>query len=193
MYSDRRASTVRKPGNLPFFFLLPFLSLFFSHFLSTNSFPLVSFFPFLFAFLFFSYFSFHFLLIYFSHSFLLTFSSLLHFLSSLWSNIDRMGQMRKFPPHFLMPYNVVLNFLPFSLIASHTHVVHCEPHLQVALPSVTLLGCHVASPNYTMCHPTPHASKNVKSRLPRNPTKFDVVARFRETISMKESVSLSEI
>ena len=163
--------------------------------------PLGFLFSFLFAFLFFPYFSFHFLLISFSYSFLLTFSSLLHFLFSLWSNIDRMGQMRKFPPHFLMPFNVVLNFLPFSFIsyffiASHIHVAHCEPHLQVnhmALPSVTLLGCHVASPNYTMCHPTPHASKNVKSRLPRNPTKFNVVARFRETISTEEPVSSSEI
>ena len=76
-------------------------------------------------------------------------------------------------------------------------MAHCEPHLQVnhmALPSVTLLGCHVASPNYTMCqYSTLHVSKNVKSRLPGNPTKFDVVARFRETISTEESVSSSEI
>ena len=43
------------------------------------------------------------------------------------------------------------------------------------------------------CDTTPHASKNVKSRPPRNPTKFDVVARFRETISTEKSVSSSEI
>ena len=110
----------------PFPFLLPFLSLFFSPFLSTNSFPLVSFFPFLFAFLFFLYLSFHFLLTSFSHSFLLTFSSLLHFLSSLWSNIDRMGQRRKFPPHFLMPFNVVLNFLPFSFISYFLFLISPE-------------------------------------------------------------------
>ena len=71
------------------------------------------------------------------------------------------------------------------------HMAHCEPFFQVdhlALPSVTLLWCHVASPNLAMCHPTPHASKNVKSRPPRNPTKFDVVAKFRETISTEKSV-----
>ena len=48
-------------------------------------------------------------------------------------------------------------------------------------------------PNLAMCHPTPHASKNVKSRPPRNPTKFDVVAKLRETISIEKSVSSSEI
>ena len=46
----------------------------------------------------------------------------------------------------------------------------------------------MASPNLAMCHPTPHASKNVKSRPPRNPTKFDVVAKFRATISTEKSV-----
>ena len=44
-----------------------------------------------------------------------------------------------------------------------------------------------------MCHLTPHASKNVKSRLPRNPTKFDVVAKSREAISKEKSVLLSKI
>ena len=44
-----------------------------------------------------------------------------------------------------------------------------------------------------MCHPTPHASKNVKSQSPRNSTKFDVVAKFRETISTEKSVLSSEI
>ena len=51
----------------------------------------------------------------------------------------------------------------------------------------------MASPNLVMCHLTPHALKNVKSRLPRNPTKFDVVSRFRETNSTEKSVSLSKI
>ena len=37
------------------------------------------------------------------------------------------------------------------------------------------------------------ALKNVKFRLSRNPTKFDVVARFREMIPTVKSVSLSEI
>ena len=76
------------------------------------------------------------------------------------------------------------------------HMANCEPSFQVdhmALPSVTLLGCHAASPNLAICHSTPHASKNVTSRLPRNPTKFDVVAKSRETISTEKSVSSSEI
>ena len=65
-----------------------------------------------------------------------------------------------------------------------THVGQCESFL--FMPSVTLLRCHVASPNLAMCHPTPHASKNVKSRPPRNLTKFDVVAKFQEIISTKK-------
>ena len=70
-------------------------------------------------------------------------------------------------------------------------MANCEPFFQVdhmALPSVTLLECHVTSPNIAMCHPTPHVSKNVKFRLPQNPMKFDVVAKFRETISTEVSV-----
>ena len=51
----------------------------------------------------------------------------------------------------------------------------------------------MASPNLVMCHPTLHASKNVKSRPPHNPTKFDVVAKFRETISTEKSVLSFEI
>ena len=79
---------------------------------------------------------------------------------------------------------------------SFPHMANCELFIQVDhmdLPSVTLLRCHVASPYLVMCHPTPHASKNVKSRPPRNLTKFDVVAQFRETISTKKFVSSSEI
>ena len=33
-----------------------------------------------------------------------------------------------------------------------------------------------------MCHSIPYVSKNIQFRLSRNSTKFDVVARFRETI-----------
>ena len=129
--------------------------------------------------------------------------------------------MRQFPPHFLkshvwpsffhlfflyffMPlYDIITTWLNMShgikshtwLIVSHvihaTHVAQSEPFL--FMPSVTILRCHVASPNLVMCHPTPHASKNVKSRPPRNSTKFDVVANFRETISMEKSVSSSKI
>ena len=79
---------------------------------------------------------------------------------------------------------------------SFPHMANCEPFIQVdhmALLSVTLLRCHVASPYLVMCHPTPHTSKNVKSRPPRNLTKFDVVAQFRVTISMEKFVSSSEI
>ena len=42
-------------------------------------------------------------------------------------------------------------------------------------------------------HTTLGASKNVKFRLSWNSTKFDVTARFRETIPTVKSVSLSEI
>ena len=76
------------------------------------------------------------------------------------------------------------------------HIAHCEPFFQVdhmALSSVTLLWCHMASLYLAMCHPSPHASKNLKSRPPRNLTKFDVVAQFRETISTEKFVSSSEI
>ena len=51
----------------------------------------------------------------------------------------------------------------------------------------------MASPYLAMCHPTPNVSKNVKSRPPRNLTKFDMVAQFRETISTEKFVSSSEI
>ena len=44
-----------------------------------------------------------------------------------------------------------------------------------------------------MCHPTLDASKKVKFRLSRNPTKFDGVTRFHETNSTVKSVSSSEI
>ena len=47
--------------------------------------------------------------------------------------------------------------------------------------------------DHAICHPTPDASKNVKFRLSRNPTKFDGVTRFREKNSMVKSVSSSEI
>ena len=46
----------------------------------------------------------------------------------------------------------------------------------------------MASLNQDMCHPTPHASKNVESRPSRNSTKFDMVPKFREMISIEKSV-----
>ena len=47
--------------------------------------------------------------------------------------------------------------------------------------------------HHAKCHTTPHTSKNVKFRLSRNPTKFDIVVKFRETIPTVTSVSSSEI
>ena len=141
----------------------------------------------------------------FSSHFLFSFG---HFLS-LFGATTHSVKRRKFPPHFLKShvwpsifhlYSLFLYFLFYDIInhmascepwdSFPTHA-NCEPFLFV--PSVTLLWCHVASPNISMCHPTPHASKNVKSRPPRNPTKFDMVAKFRERISTKKSVSSSKI
>ena len=118
-----------------------------------------------------------------------------------------MSQRRKFPPHFLKSHVWLSLFHSFSFISkflfmtsctqvSHfepwdhaTHVAQCEPFLLCQVSH--LLRRHVASPYLAMCHPTPHVSKNVKSRPPRNPTKFDVVAKFCETISTEKSVSSS--
>ena len=104
------------------------------------------------------------------------------------------------------PYFSLLSLFPYYDIINHmasygpwnsfSHTAHCEPFLQVdhmALPSVTLLWCHMASLYLVMCHSTPHTSKNVKSRPPRNVTKFDVVAQFRETISTEKSILSSKI
>ena len=164
--------------------------LFYSFLLFFPSFP-----SFLFLFYFLFFFSF---LILFSLHFLFSFG----IFSPIWIVIDRIGQEEEisssFPHttcvvHELSPYSLIYLFLFYDITF---HVANCEPHIQVhhmALPSVTLLGCHLASPNCTMCHPTPHASQNVKPRLPRNPMKFDVVARFCETISTEKSASSSEI
>ena len=207
---ERRPPETRE--NLPF----PFLSSPFPSFSLYGFFPFFSFlpsFPFLFAFLF---------LFLISHlislSFLLIFSSSLVLFLPLFGE-SSFGQWEEiassFPqtkmwlslfPYlfFLFLYDIIThmascepwNFFSHTwLIVSHgihvTHVAQCEPF--IFMPSVTLLRCHVASPYLAMCHPTPHASKNVKSRPPQNSTKFDVVAKFRETISIEKSVSSSEI
>ena len=52
---------------------------------------------------------------------------------------------------------------------------------------------HKCTTCYVMCHRTSDASKNVKFRLSRNSTKFDVVTRFRQTNSTMKSISSSEI
>ena len=135
-----------------------FLSLFFS-FLLLFSFSLSHFFLLIF--------SLQILFLSFCFAFPLFFSFLLSFFSSyfsfhfslgssppIWSIIDHMGQRRQFPPHFLMSTCVALifpyfSFIPYSsFMTSHSHVAHCESSLEVnhmALPSVTLLGCHVSS------------------------------------------------
>ena len=157
----------------------------------------------------------------FSFHFLLIFSSLFDHFLFLFGATTHPVKRRKLPPHFLnlkvwlslfhifplfflnLHYDIIPTWLNMShgikshtwLIVSHgihaTHVAQCEPFL--FMPSVTLLRCHVASPNLAMCHPTPHASTNVKSRSLRNSTKFDVVAKFHETISTEKSVLSSEI
>ena len=93
------------------------------------------------------------------------------------------------------------------LAMCHTHGLPCATHMAChvsymhrpfpcnvthGLPCVTHMVFHVSPTWLVMCRPTP-TSKYVKFRLPRNPTKFDWVARFRETIPTVQSVSLSEI
>ena len=76
-------------------------------------------------------------------------------------------------------------------------MAQCEPFI----PSAPHGSCHVSVPwgaiwhphDHAMCHPIPGVSKNMKFRLSLNPTKFDGVTRFRETNSMVESISSSEI
>ena len=167
--------------------------------------PLYVFLSFL-LFFFFSHFSSHLSFTFSSFSLLLWSFSL-----PFWSN-HSFGQKEEISSHFssnhLCSHQISL-FIPYFLFMTSSttwlnvshgipfpHMAHCEPFFQVdhmALPSVTLLGCHGASLNLAMCHPTPHASKNVKSLPPRNSTKFDVVAKFRETISTEKSVSSSDI
>ena len=94
-------------------------------------------------------------------------------------------------------------FNPFYTWLNVSHVFHfgamcLHENLKLLvlgpLPSGILLflplGIHLI---FAMCSPTPHASKNVKFRLSQNSTKFDVVARFCETIPTVKSVSSSEI
>ena len=145
----------------------------FSFFLSTFPFgfcfiPSLISFPICFSF--FSHFSFFF------SSFLPIFS----FLSSFLNHYTYETKMRKFPPHILQAkmcgYPFSFHFLLFRYLffmTSCTQVAHCEPwdhatHVAQCEPFLLcqvshLLRCHVASPHLAICHPTPHASKNVKS------------------------------
>ena len=178
------------------------------YFSFSSSLRLVFSFVLFFLLLFFSFFLFSHLI---SLSFLLIFSSLFGHFLTLFGATTHPVKGRKLPPHFLkLKVWLSLFHISFSyfLMTSSPHgfiwameflfphMAHCEPFFQVdhmAFPSVTLLWCHMASPYLAMCHPTPHASKNVKSRPPRNLTKFDVVAQFRETISTEKFVSSFEI
>ena len=174
--------------------------IFFLFFLLTFGLLLCFILPFCFSFLF-SLFSSHFPFI--SPHFLFSFWSLSHPFWSHHTSGQREEIASPFPqikgvtlpfPYFFFLFlnDIITTWLNMShgikshtwLIVSHgihaTHVAQCEPFL--FMPSVTLLRCHVTSPNLAICHPTPHASTNVKSRPPRNSTKFDVVAKFREMI-----------
>ena len=90
----------------------------------------------------------------------------------------------------------------------HTHGLPCVTHMAChvshmhrpfpcivthGFPCVTHMVRHVSSTWLAMCRPTPVASKYVKFRLSRNPTKFDWVARFCEMIPTVQSVLSSEI
>ena len=101
---------------------------------------------------------------------------------------------------FALPSLTFSNLLYTWLNVSHVfHFGAMCPHENMRL--LVLVFCHVAAsysyhlaPTYfAMCPPTPHASKNVNFRLSQNSTKFDVVARFRETIPTVKSVSSSKI
>ena len=176
--------TVRKPRNLPF----PFPSFSFSLLFSLRI-----------VFLFVPFFlSFSFLLFFLSSLFLLiSFSiiSSLHFLFSLgiFSSFLSIPLIRSkeeisspfpyaicvvhtfpslFPYFFISFYDITIMWL----IVSHTF--KCTTWIcQVSLS----WGAMWHPLDLAMCHPTPHALKNVKSRLPRNPTKFDVVRFARRS------------
>ena len=104
--------------------------------------------------------SFHFLLISFSHSFLLIFSFLLTIYLLLRIAIDRIGPRRKLPPPFLHATCLILIFLDFFVIilflfiTSHTHVAHCEPFLSTSHP-MWLIVSHSFQVHHmalAMCH-----------------------------------------
>ena len=94
---------------------------------------------------------------------------------------------------FISPFD----FIPFiTLFDTWLNMSHpCKCHVSLDTP----YGYHAMYPSprvpcgITMCHPTLDASKDLKFRLFRNPTKFDWVARFHETNSTVKSVSSSEI
>ena len=72
-----------------------------------------------------------------------------------------------------------------SLMAMCLHMVHVSHamrhpiHHMCPSPKVP---CGILMWHHSMCHSIPGASKNVKFRLSRNPTKFDWVTRFMRGI-----------
>ena len=91
------------------------------------------------------------------------------------------------------PYPLIHNFgFPFYQVV--THVTHGS-HLDLCLTCSPFdAWLNVSPPNECQVSlVTPSASKSVKFRLSWNSTKFDVIARFRKTISTMESVSSTKI
>ena len=83
-----------------------------------------------------------------------------------------------------------LDFHPMASCHMSTH----GPHLSSCLTNPAHDMWHLLSHSKCDTCPAPlGVSKNVKFRLSRNLAKFDVVARFHETIPMVKSVSSSEI
>ena len=80
-------------------------------------------------------------------------------------------------------------------MACHVSYMHRPLPCNVThgLPCVTRMVFHVSPTWLAMCRLTLVTSKYVKFRLSWNPTKFDWVAIFRETIPTVQSVSSSEV
>ena len=130
---------------------------------------------------------------------LLSLCPFLSFLSSyriVWSKV-KFGEY--FLPHVNTPLAPWITLITLSIYLGFLSNV--LPHVSYGshLSSLFDLPCtwHVALfEPLIMCqvsHITLDASKNVKFRLSRNSTKFNVVARFRETIPTVKSVLSSEI
>ena len=90
------------------------------------------------------------------------------------------------------PYPLTLNSgFPSTHEMTHVHMGPTWLSLFGLLKLDTWLNVSHSTP--AMCHPTLYTSKNMQFRLSQNSTKFDMIARFCETISTVKSVSSSEI
>ena len=90
----------------------------------------------------------------------------------------------------------VLFCLDFDTWHNLGHPSHPLSNLATCVTRVHVVGdlwSHHISLRPILQHPTHRASKNIKFRLSWNSTKFDVVARFHETIPTMKSISSSEI